>query len=132
MHKPARIVLIVEDEPLIRLLLADMLEEAGFAVIEAGSVLEAVGILGSRSDIDAVFTDVDMPGGLSGIDLAKMVAGTSPHIGVVVTSGRADICRSELPAEARFLPKPYNTMIAVSSVQSVIETTTHLRATRAS
>jgi DNA-binding NtrC family response regulator len=132
MQKPARIVLVVEDDPLIRLFLADLLEDAGFAVIEAGSVLEAVGVLGLRTDINAVFTDVDMPGGLSGIDLAKMVASTSPRIGIVVTSGRADIPRSDLPAEARFLPKPYNTKRAVSTVQSVIETTTHFRATRAS
>ncbi len=122
--KPTRIVLVVEDEPLIRLFLADALEDAGFAVIEAGSVLEAVGVLGQRTDIDVVFTDVDMPGGLSGIDLAKMVASTSPRVGIVVTSGRADIPRSELPADARFLPKPYNTMMALSTVQSVIQATT--------
>ncbi|WP_160004726.1 response regulator [Rhizobium sp. 18055] len=132
MQKPTRIVLVVEDEPLIRLFLADVLEDAGFAVLEAGSVLEAVGVLGLRTDIDAVFTDVDMPGGLCGIDLAKMVASTSPHIGIVVTSGRVDVARGELPAEARFLPKPYNTMTAVSTVQSVIQATTDVRADRAS
>ncbi|WP_042954879.1 response regulator [Rhizobium leguminosarum] len=121
MQKPSRIVLVVEDEPLIRLFLADALEDAGFAVLEAGSVLEAVGILGLRTDVDAIFTDVDMPGGLNGIDLARMVASVSPHIGIVVTSGRADIDRNDLPAKASFLPKPYNTIVAVATVENVIQ-----------
>jgi DNA-binding NtrC family response regulator len=121
MKMPSRIVLVVEDEPLIRLLLADALEDAGFAVLEAGSVLEAVGVLGMRTDVDAIFTDVDMPGGLTGIDLAKTVSSVSPHIGVVVTSGRADINRFELPTAAKFLPKPYNTMVAIATVESVIK-----------
>jgi len=56
MTMPYRIVLVVEDEPLIRLFLADALEDAGFAVLEAGSVLEAVGVLGMRTDVDAIFT----------------------------------------------------------------------------
>ncbi|WP_312038598.1 response regulator [Rhizobium croatiense] len=112
---------MVEDEPLIRLFLADALEDAVFAVLEAGSVLEAVGVLGLRTDVDAVFTDVDMPGGLNGIDLARMVAGVSPHIGIVVTSGRADIDRNDLPAKASFLPKPYNTIAAVATVENVIQ-----------
>ncbi|MDK4724949.1 response regulator [Rhizobium phaseoli] len=120
MQKPSGIVLVVEDEPLIRLFLADALEDAGFAVLEAGSVLEAVGVLGLRSDVDAVFTDVDMPVGLTGIDLARMVASVSPHIGIVVTSGRADIDRNDLPARASFLPKPYNTIAAVAAVENVI------------
>ncbi|TAU45112.1 response regulator (plasmid) [Rhizobium leguminosarum] len=121
MQKPSRIVLVVEDEPLIRLFLADALEDAGFAVLEAGSVLEAVGILGLRADVDAIFTDVDMPGGLNGIDLARMVASVSPHIGIVVTSGRADVDRNDLPAKANFLPKPYNTIVAVATVENVIQ-----------
>ncbi|MGO6812194.1 hypothetical protein ACCS61_32365 [Rhizobium ruizarguesonis] len=59
-------------------ILADALEDAGFAVLEAGSVLEAIGILGLRTDVDAIFTDVDMPGGLNGVDLAKMLASVNP------------------------------------------------------
>ncbi|WP_018900680.1 response regulator [Rhizobium sp. 2MFCol3.1] len=121
MTMPARIVIVVEDEPLIRLFIADALEGAGFAVLEAGSVLEAVGVLGMRTDVDAIFTDVDMPGGLSGIDLANMVASVSPHMGVVVTSGRADVNPSDLPAGAKFLPKPYNATVAIATVESVIQ-----------
>ncbi len=120
MPKSSRIVLVVEDEPLIRLFLADALEDAGFAVLEAGSVLEAVGVLGLRNDVDVVFTDIDMPGGLNGIDLATMVTSVCPQIGIVVTSGRADSCRNELPVTASFLPKPYNTLSAVAAVENVI------------
>jgi DNA-binding NtrC family response regulator len=120
MHGKARIVLVVEDEPMIRLFLADTLEDAGFAVLEAGSVLEAIAILGVRNDIDAIFTDVDMPGGLSGIDLAGMVARVSPTIGIVVTSGRTNIGSTDLPRRARFLPKPYDPLAAIHAVDSVI------------
>lgn len=120
MELTSRIVLVVEDELLIRLFIADALEEAGFAVLEAGSVLEAVGVLGMRSDVDAIFTDVDMPGGPSGIDLANMVASVFPQTGVVVTSGRTDVNRSRLPMAAKFLPKPYNALVAIATVESVI------------
>ncbi|MDM9625391.1 response regulator [Rhizobium sp. S152] len=120
MKRPARIVLVVEDEPFIRLSLADILEDAGYAVIEAGSVLEAVGVLGLRSDIDAIFTDVDMPGGLDGIDLARMVASVSASIGIVVTSGRA-IDPKALPERALFVPKPYSEAHALRVVNDVIE-----------
>ncbi|WP_246780829.1 hypothetical protein [Rhizobium ruizarguesonis] len=59
--------------------------------------------------------------GLNGIDLARMVASVSPHIGIVVTSGRADIDRNDLPAKASILPKPYNTIVAVATVENVIQ-----------
>lgn len=120
MQKPARTVLVVEDEPLIRLFLADVLEDAGFAVLEAGSVLEAIAVVGLRRDIDVLFTDVDLPGGPNGIDLAKTVASSRPHVGIIITSGRVEITRSELPLGAEFLPKPYNAIVAVNAVESII------------
>ncbi len=132
MTMPYRIVLVVEDEPLIRLFLADALEDAGFAVLEAESVLEAVGVLGMRTDVDAIFTDVEMRGGLSGIDLATMVASVSLHMGIVVTSGRTDVSRLHLPTAAKFLPKPYNAMVAIAAVESVLRRRQHRSAAAAS
>ena len=81
-----RNVLIVDDEPLIRLILADALGEVGFTVTEASNVLEAVAILG-QTQIDAIVADVDMPGGLNGFDLLRPAAlqgrGKSPpHLGI--------------------------------------------------
>jgi CheY-like chemotaxis protein len=99
-------ILVVEDEALIRLVAVQVLEEEGNTVYEAASVLEAVGLLASHPEIDVVFTDVNMPG-LTGLDLARLVARNYPRTGILVTSGRYSIPTRELPVGARFLPKPY-------------------------
>lgn len=99
-------ILVVEDDALIRFAMADALEDAGYLVLEAGSVLEAVGRLGQFENIDLVLTDIDMPGPLNGIDLARMVAECAPRIGIVVSSARSGRDLSELPATARRLAKP--------------------------
>ncbi len=101
-----RTVLIVEDEVLIRMLLADTLLDEGYEVIEAGNVLEAVAILGQRK-IDAVVTDVDMPGGLSGFDLAQMISDTLMNVPIIIASGRHRPRPDELPGAAIFVAKPY-------------------------
>jgi DNA-binding NtrC family response regulator len=116
MDRPTRIVLVVEDEPLIRINIADALEDAGFVVLEAASVLEAVGLLGQNDEVAAVFTDVDMPGGLTGLDLAGMVSRCTRRIGIVVTSGR-EVSPSALPDEAQFLPKPYRLDTAIRAIE---------------
>jgi CheY-like chemotaxis protein len=130
MHKPAEIVLVVEDEPLIRLFLADALEDAGYAVLEAGSVLEAVGLLGSYPDIGAVFTDVDMPGGLDGTHLARLVGRISRDIGIGVTSGRSNIGKDELPERARFIPKPYTAAQAIHLIDGIMRRSPRLQNSR--
>lgn len=101
-----RTVLIVEDEILIRMMLADTLLGEGYKVVEAGNVLEAVAVLGQRK-VDAVVTDVDMPGGLSGLDLAKMISTTHMNVPVIVASGGHRLRSEELPGDAVFVPKPY-------------------------
>lgn len=101
-----RTVLIVEDEFLIRMVLADTLVDAGYDVVEATNVLEAVAILAQQT-IHAVVTDIDMPGGLSGLDLAKMIAKTHLDVPVIITSGRQRPTADELPKDAVFVPKPY-------------------------
>jgi DNA-binding NtrC family response regulator len=99
-------VLIVEDETLIRFSLADALIDAGHVVIDCGNVLEAVAALARHDDIAAVVTDVDMPGGLSGLDLAALVRKTRPSVPLIVTSGRViDLSAVE---GATFLAKPYD------------------------
>lgn len=101
-----RTVLIVEDEFLIRMVLADTLADEGYKVIEAGNVLEAVAILGQRK-VDAVVTDVDMPGGLSGLDLAKMISTTHRNVPVIIASGRHRPTIEDIPGDAAFVSKPY-------------------------
>jgi len=101
-------VLIVEDEPIIRLTLADALEEAGYTVLEASNVLEAVAIIGKVTDISAVVTDIDMPGGLSGLDLVRMIDTCQEQMSVIVTSGGHAPDALDLPADVRFFSKPYH------------------------
>jgi CheY-like chemotaxis protein len=102
------VVLIVEDEPLVRVGACNMIEDAGFEVIEAASADEAIRILESRSDIRVVFTDVHMPGTMDGLRLAHAVRGRWPPIKIIVTSGREVLTQHDLPESGRFFAKPYN------------------------
>jgi len=99
-------VLLVEDEVLIRAILADALADEGYEVVEAGNVLQAVAALGRCPTFECMITDVDMPGGLTGLDLAQMVASVAPVTKVIVTSGRG--VSADLLAGWQFLPKPYS------------------------
>ena len=107
------LVLLVEDEPTVRMIAFDGLEDAGFDVVEAANAEEAMTILTNRSDVGVLFTDVDMPGDLNGLDLADLVHGRWPAIRLVVTSGRS-LTRA-MPAAGRFIGKPY-TMRAMTEL----------------
>ena len=108
-------VLVVEDEVLIRLTVIDVLEEAGFEVVEAGSADEAMELLEDHS-INLLFTDVQMPGKLSGVDLANAVAVRFPDAGIVVVSGRLTPEDIDLPHGAEFFSKPYDFTRIVASL----------------
>jgi CheY-like chemotaxis protein len=101
-------VLIVEDEPLVRIGAVNLIEDAGFEVIEAASADEAIGILECRSDVRVVFTDIHMPGSMDGLKLAHAVRNRWPPIRIIVTSGRDLIAEQVLPEGGRFFAKPYN------------------------
>jgi two-component system, response regulator PdtaR len=101
------VVLIVEDEALLRLAAIDMIEDAGFDVIEAPNADEAIAILEQRGDIHLVFTDIHMPGSMDGLKLAHFVKDRWPPIKIVATSGQARIVPRDLPDGGRFLNKPY-------------------------
>jgi CheY-like chemotaxis protein len=100
-------VLVVEDEGLIRMNAIAMVEEAGFEAIAASDADEAIRILESRNDIRAIFTDVQMPGTMDGIRLARVVRDRWPPVALIVTSGQMKVPGSDLPTGGRFLPKPY-------------------------
>ena len=101
-----RTVLVAEDDRLIRLVLVEALMDEGYSVIQVGNVLEAVAAIGKNPTFDALITDVDMPGSLSGLDLAAMVSSVSPRTTVVVASGR-DVSE-EIRPEWTFMRKPYS------------------------
>jgi CheY-like chemotaxis protein len=102
------VVLIVEDEFLIRMDAVDMIRAAGFDVVEAANADEAILILEDRPDITVVFTDIHMPGSMDGLKLAAAIRGRWPPIKIVATSGRAKVTDGDLPRGSRFLPKPYS------------------------
>ena len=102
------IVLIVEDEFLVRMSAVKMIENAGFDTLEAGNADEAITILEDRSDIRIVLTDIQMPGSMDGLKLAAAVRGRWPPIKIIATSGRHVLREGELPTGALFLPKPYS------------------------
>lgn len=102
------VVLIVEDEPLVRLCAAAIVEDAGFQVIEASNADEAMRILESRRDIHVVFTDIHMPGSMDGLKLAHAVRDRWPPIKIIVTSGRDLVAEENLPDGGRFFGKPYD------------------------
>jgi DNA-binding NtrC family response regulator len=117
--KPA-IILLVEDEDIIRWTAAVALEDAGFVVIEAGDASEALEHLTVRAEeIVLIVTDVHMPGEMNGIGLAHHAFGNWPWIGVVVTSGKAHPLPGDLPPTTQFLPKPYELDALVSRVEEL-------------
>src|ERR1700680_450950 len=102
------VVLIVEDELLLRMDAVDMIAGAGFEVVEAANADQAIDILESRRDITVVFTDIQMPGSMDGLRLARAVRGRWPPIKIVATSGHLHVRETDLPEGGRFLPKPYS------------------------
>jgi CheY-like chemotaxis protein len=105
---PAKtIILVVEDEPLLRIAAVDMVESAGFEAVEAADATEAVRILEARSDIRIVFTDIDMPRGMDGMKLAACIRDRWPPIMIILTSGYMDAPDVALPDRSLFFPKPY-------------------------
>lgn len=106
MASPPPLVLIVEDDPLVREIAALAIEDAGLPYVEAADADEALEILKSRADVGVLFTDVNMPGALDGMDLAKLVHEQWPPIRLVVTSGRP--LKSEVPDDGQFVAKPYD------------------------
>jgi two-component system, response regulator PdtaR len=100
-------VLVVDDEAMLRMCAADVLEGEGFEVIEAENADEALKVLANRPDVRVLFTDIQMPGKLDGMDLARKVHQQWPKIKLVITSGRKKPSQAEIPDDGSFIAKPY-------------------------
>jgi CheY-like chemotaxis protein len=90
-------VLVVEDEPLSRIHALNLVEEAGYVAIEASNADEAISILEARKDIRIVFTDIDMPGSMDGLKLARAIRDRWPPIELILTSGHFNLNDSNVP-----------------------------------
>jgi two-component system, response regulator PdtaR len=101
-------VLVVEDEPLIRMLVVDVLAERGLEVREASTAEEALAILAGQPEVKVLFTDLNMPGALDGLELARRVHQHWPDVELLLTSGRERIPKEEIPDAGTFIPKPYD------------------------
>jgi CheY-like chemotaxis protein len=119
MPRVGPVILIVEDEFLLRLDSAEPIENAGFDVIQAANADEAIAILQARPDIHVVFTDIQMPGSMDGLKLARFVRDRWPPIKIVATSGRVTVDDDDLPDGSVFLPKPYRGAQVVATLRQL-------------
>lgn len=112
-------VLVVEDEPLVRMDISDQLQDFGFKVVEAAHADEAIDMLIANLDIRVVFTDVDMPGSMDGLKLAAAVRKRWPPIKIIVVSGHRRVHLDDIPAESRFFSKPYVAKDIASAIREM-------------
>jgi CheY-like chemotaxis protein len=113
------VVLVVEDDFLIRMGAVEMIEVAEFDVVAAANADEAMKILEVRLDIAVVFTDIQMPGSMDGLKLAAAIRGRWPPIRIVATSGILDVRKIDLPEGGRFLRKPYSSAEIVGTLREL-------------
>ena len=113
------VILLVEDDVLVRMVAADVLEDAGFTVLESTNAEEALRLLETRPDVQVLFTDVNMPGALDGLGLAQTVHERSPGVGILIGSGRVRPDLGELPPGTRFIAKPYAPAALTDAVRAV-------------
>jgi len=114
------VVLIVEDEMMLRMSAVDMVEDAGYTPLEAQDAAEAVAILESRSDVALICTDIQMPGQMDGVGLAHAVHARWPVIKIIVVSGQLKLQDLDLPPRSRSLGKPLNAGEVIAEMRDMI------------
>jgi two-component sensor histidine kinase/DNA-binding response OmpR family regulator len=113
-------VLVVEDEMLLRMRAVDMVEDAGFSPVEAVNADDALAILESRSDIELLFTDIQMPGSMDGLKLANAVHKRWPLIKIILVSGQLKLTDIDKPADSRFFGKPIEVKQMIAEMQDML------------
>lgn len=110
-------ILVVEDETFTRIAAVDLLSDAGLKNYEAADADEALSALEDHPEIGLIVTDVNMPGPMDGMSLARRVCRMRPDVGIIVTSGRRRIPDAELPGGGTFLPKPYRPQQLIDAIK---------------
>ena len=113
-------VLVVEDEALIRMDIADQLEREGFFIFEAANADQAIVVLNAEPSVRIMFTDIDMPGSMDGLKLAAAVRERFPPVQIIVTSGHRMVEISEMPDGSVFFGKPYQHAAVMASMRQVL------------
>lgn len=104
---PHHVVLVVDDEPILRLNAAEAFKDVGCEAYEAGQSDEALAILDQHPEISVLFTDINMPGDQDGLALAAIVHARRPDVSLIITSGREQPAPVTIPDDGQFIPKPY-------------------------
>ena len=115
------VVIVAEDEAALRTLAGEVLAEAGFTVVEAAHADDALAIMKSRA-VDVLFTDVQMPGSMDGLELARYVRRRWPRVAVLIASGNKGPSSTEMPDGSRFLHKPYSNCRLLADVRELTTT----------
>lgn len=113
-------VLVVEDDALVRMHGSDIFEEAGFRVIEANSADDALAMLGEGAEVHLLFSDVDMPGSIDGLELARIVHDRWPRIHLLVTSGHHRLNDADVPGLGKFVRKPWQQEAIMTGVARLV------------
>lgn len=114
------LVLVVEDEPLLRMAAVDMVEEADFEPVEAADATKTMRILEERLDIRIVFSDIDIPRGINGMKLAALIRNRWPPIDIILTSGHVDASEVDLLIRSMFFSKLYNEKVVVAAMKKFV------------
>ena len=114
------VVLVVEDELMLRMRAVDIVQDAGFEPLEAISADEAIAILESRDDISCLFTDIQMPGSMDGLKLAHLAHTRWPHIKIILVSGQIAVTEADKPEDSKFFPKPLEIEQMIVELQDMI------------
>jgi two-component sensor histidine kinase/CheY-like chemotaxis protein len=113
-------VLVVEDEMMLRMRAVDIVEDAGFTPLEAVNADDALTILEARSDIELLFTDIQMPGSMDGLKLAYAVRERWPSIKIILVSGQLTLSDADKPADSRFFGKPLDVKHMIAEMQDMM------------
>jgi CheY-like chemotaxis protein len=114
------VVLVVDDELLLRMRAVDMVEDAGYTSLEAVDVDAAFAVLESRADIALLFTDIQMPGSMDGLKLAHAVHARWPPIKIILVSGQLRLAKIDIPPNSRFFGKPLQATEMIAEMQAMI------------
>jgi CheY-like chemotaxis protein len=114
------VVLVVEDEMLLRMRVVNMVEDAGYIPVEAVDADDALAILQSRSDIALLLTDIQMPGSMNGLELARAVRERWPPIKIILASGQLKLSREDIPNDSRFFGKPLNSDEIIAEMRDML------------
>jgi CheY-like chemotaxis protein len=114
-------ILVTEDDKLLRLYTSELLEESGYTVVEADSAEEALKVMEARKDVRLLFTDIQMPPGCDGLELARQVHKRWPKVLLVITSGQVHPTKAEIADHGRFIRKPYQAKELLGEIDGLLK-----------